>query len=260
MAYGKKITYKKEDNIGIITLNQPKTFNLTGTAFYQELWEIQDEIERDAELRAVVLKGEGKYFCAGIDVKELKGRTLQHVMAKIEWQQRLYGRWQEFAVPVIAALHGVCFGSGLEMVLGCDIRIATEDCRFSLPEVRMGFAPDMGGTVRLTKLVGMGQAKRILLGCEEIRGREAFQIGLVEIVTSQEELLPRAMGMAETIAALPPVAVRFAKKGVNLAQESSMAAGLQFEQAQYMMCLGTEDKKEASLAFLEKRAGVFKNR
>ena len=259
MAYGEKIAYSKEGGIGIITLNQPDTFNLTGTAFYQEMWEIQDEIERDMDLRVVVLKGAGKYFCAGIDVKELKGRTLQHVMAKIEWQQRLYGRWQEFAVPVIAALHGVCFGSGLEMVLGCDIRIAAEDCRFSLPEVRMGFAPDMGGTTRLAKLVGIGQAKRILLGCEEIRGREAFEIGLVEIVAPQEELLPRVMGMAEKIAALPPIAVRLAKKGINLAQESSMAAGLQFEQAQYMMCLGTEDKKEASLAFLEKRPGVFKN-
>ena len=259
MAYGEKITYKKEGSIGIITLNQPETFNLTGMAFYQELWEIQDEIEKDPDLRVVVLKGEGKYFCAGIDVKELKGRTMQHVLAKIEWQQRLYGRWQELPVPVIAALHGVCFGSGLEMVLGCDIRIATEECRFSLPEVRLGFAPDMGGTVRLTKLVGVGQAKRILLGCEEIRGPEACRIGLVEIVVPHEELLSRVMEMAEKIAAMPPIAVRFAKKGINLAQESSTAAGLHFEQAQYLLSLGTEDKKEASLAFLEKRPGVYKN-
>lgn len=260
MAYGEKIVYKKEGQIGIVTLNQPDTFNLTGTAFYQELWEIQNEIEKDADLRVVVIKAEGKYFCAGIDVKELKGRNLEYAIAKQEWQQRLYGRWQEFPIPVIAAIHGACFGAGMELVLGCDIRIATEDCRFSLPEVRMGFAPDNGGTVRLAKLVGMGQAKRIILGCEEIRGQEAYQIGLVEIVVPQEQLIPRAMGLAEKMAALPPIGVRFAKKGLNMAQESSVAAGLQFEQAQYMMCLGTEDKKEASLAFLEKRPGVFKNR
>lgn len=259
MFYGDKIVYTKEGQVGIVTLNQPQTFNLTGTAFYQELWEIQNEIERDIDLRAVVMKGEGKYFSAGIDIKELRGRSKQYALEKQQWQQRTFGRWQEFPIPVIAAVHGVCIGAGMELILGCDIRIATENCRFSLPEVRMGFAPDNGGTVRLTKLVGAGQAKRIILGCEEINGQEAFQIGLVEIVVPEDQLIARAMGLAEKMAALPPIAVRFAKKGINLAQESSIAAGMQYEQAQYLMCLGTEDKQEASLAFLEKRPGVFKN-
>lgn len=163
-------------------------------------------------------------------------------------------------IPVIASVHGLCYGSAMELILGCDIRIASRDARFSIPEVRFGLSPDMGGTVRLTRLVGVGQAKRLIIGCDEITAEEAFQIGLIEILVDREELEEKTMKMARRIANLPPVAVRFAKKGINVADESSVAAGLLFEQAQSTFCCGTEDQNEGIDAFFEKRKPVFKGR
>lgn len=260
MGYGDAIAYEKQDNIGIITFNKPETMNLVTNTFFKELFEIQEEIDNDKSLRVVVIQAKGPHFSAGVDLSLLREIDSQFIMDNLAWLQRLYGRWQEMPIPVIAAIHGLCYGSAMELILGCDIRIASRDARFSIPEVRFGLSPDMGGTVRLTRLVGVGQAKRLIIGCDEIGAEEAFQIGLVEILVEREELAEKAMKMAKRIANLPPVAVRFAKKGINVADESSLSAGLLFEQAQSTFCCGTEDQNEGIDAFFQKRKPVFKGR
>lgn len=260
MSIGERLTYEKDGPIGIITLNAPQNFNLVNRVMFKELDEIEEEIDNDKSLLGVVIKSTGDHFSAGVDLSMLRDVDSQFIMNNLAWLQRLYGRWQEMPIPVVAAVQGLCYGSAMELILGCDIRIASQDARFSIPEVRFGLSPDMGGTTRLTHLVGIGQAKRLILGCEEIDAQEAFHIGLVEIVVEKEKLEERAMKLAKRMAGMPPAAIRFAKKGINLANESSVAASLLFEQAQSTFCCGTEDQNEGIDAFFEKRKPVFKGK
>ena len=261
MSYGKHFNYVKEDTIGIVTLCNPKGFNLVaGEAFFRELYEIQEILEEDKSLRAVVINAEGDHFTAGVDLNTLLQADSQWIMDRLVWLQRLYSRWQEFPFPVVAAVQGICYGSGVELILGCDIRIAADNARFSIPEVKFGLAPDMGGTAKLTHLVGIGQAKRMIMGCDEINAEEALRIGLIEILVKKEELNDRAMKMAQKMANLPPGAMRFAKKGINLANESSVAASLLFEEVQSTYCCGTQDQNEGIKSFFEKRKPEFFNK
>ncbi|AFQ44038.1 enoyl-CoA hydratase/isomerase family protein [Desulfosporosinus meridiei] len=260
MSYGKHLAFNKDGRIGVITLDNARGFNLVGSDFLKELEEIQKEITADGDLGAIVINADGDNFSAGIDLKFLKEVSSEFIMANLVWLQNLYSFWQDLPIPVIAAINGLCYGSATELILGCDIRIAADDAKFSIPEVRFGLAPDMGGTTRLTHLVGIGQAKRLILGCEEIDAEEALRIGLVEILVKKEDLNQRAMKLAKKMAAFPPSGVGFAKKGINIANESGVQAGLLFEQSQSTFCCGTEDLREAVSAFLEKRKPVFKGR
>jgi len=176
---------------------------------------------------------------------------------KLTWLQRLYGRWQEWPFVVICAIQGMCFGSACELALGCDIRIAADDARIWMPEVRFNISPDMGGTSRLTKLVGTGQAKRMLLLCEEIDAQEALRIGFVEKVVPRDKLYETAFKLARRTTGLPPAAINFAKKGINMAAESSVYAAQMFEQAQSCYGLNSKDKMEGINSFFEKRKPVY---
>ncbi|GAB6172218.1 enoyl-CoA hydratase/isomerase family protein [Paradesulfitobacterium aromaticivorans] len=260
MSYGKHLGYTKDARIGIITLDNAKGFNVVGMDFLHELEEIQKEISCDRDLGGIVINANGDNFSAGLDLNFLKGVTTEFIMDNLVWLQNLYSFWQRLPIPVIAAVQGLCYGSGTELILGCDIRIAADNAKFSIPEVRFGLAPDMGGTTRLTHLVGIGQAKRLIMGCEEIDAAEALRIGLIEILVTKEELNERALKLALKMAGFPSAGMRFAKKGINLANESSVEAGLFFEQAQSTYCCGTEDLREAVTAFLEKRKPVFTGR
>ena len=249
MFEGSYFLFSLEKGIGILTLNRPP-YNIFEAGFYVELGEVEDFIVKQSGIRCLIINANGKCFSAGIDLNYLQNVSSAYVLEKLPWLQRIYGFWQEQNYPVIAAVQGVCTGSGLELILGADIRVAAEDARFSLPEVQLGLSPDMGGASRLTRLVGLGQAKRMILTGEEIGAQEALQIGLVEAVVSPEELMPRAMKMAKTIARSPEAAVRFAKKGVNLTDEGGLRAGQIFEQAQSTYCCGTEDLQQAVKAYM----------
>lgn len=260
MGYGERLKLKKEDNIGIVTLCNPQGLNMVDEKFLDELTELQEIIDHDKSLRVLVINAEGDHFSAGADLNFLISVDSQFIMDNLVWLQRLHGRWQDLPIPVIVAVQGLCYGGGMELILGCDIRIAAENARFAIPEVRFGLAPDMGGTTRLTKLVGVGQAKRMIIGCEEIDAEEALRIGLIEIMVKNDKLNERALKLAKRITNLPPAAVRFAKMGINVAHESSTAASLLFEQAQSTFCCGTEDQNEGIHAFFEKRKPVFKGK
>ena len=248
MFEGSYFLFSLEKGIGILTLNRPP-YNIFEAGFYVELDEVERHIAEQEGIRCLIVNAEGKCFSAGIDLNYLQNVSSAYVLEKLPWLQRIYGFWQEQNYPVIAAVQGLCTGSGLEFILGADIRIAAEDARFSLPEVQLGLSPDMGGTSRLTRLVGVGQAKRIIITGEEIDAQEALRIGLVEVVVPLEELNKRAMKMAKTIARSPEAAVRFAKKGVNLTDEGGLRAGQLFEQAQSTYCCGTEDLQRSVAAY-----------
>ncbi len=248
---------EKQGAVAVVTINRPQSMNTMTDEAWKEMDALLRELEDDQETRCVVLAGAGKHFCAGIDLSVLRQVDSQHVMRNLPWLQRLYDRWEKLDQPVIAAINGVCIGSGMELALACDIRLAADDASFSIPEVQFGLSPDMGGSQRLARTVGPGQAKRLLLGCERIGAGEALRIGLVEEVVEPDRLLERTLELAKKIAGKPPVAVRFAKKAINLAAESSMYAGLLFEQAQSVFCCGTDDKNEAINAFFEKRTPKF---
>ncbi|MGE5405271.1 MAG: enoyl-CoA hydratase/isomerase family protein [Candidatus Saccharibacteria bacterium] len=256
----KTILLSRDDKIAVLTINRPQQFNLVNVEYLKELDAAAQELRGIDDLGAVVINANGEHFSAGIDLNMLAGVDSQFVMKHLDWLQHVYGQWESFPVPVIAAIHGLCYGSATELILACDIRVAASNARIAIPEVRFGLSPDMGGTTRLTKLVGPGQAKRLIIACEEIDAEEAKAIGLVEIVVEPDQLMERAVKLAKRIAGMPPVAVKMAKKGINLAVESSRMASLHFEYAQSTYCCGTEDQKEAIASFFEKRKPVFKGK
>jgi len=247
-----------EPGIAVLSLNRPEKWNAVNLDMLTNLEKIQDHVISDKEIKAVLIRAAGRHFSVGMDLETLQEFDYGFILDKISWLQYVYSRWQEMSIPVIAAVQGYCIGSGVEMVLGCDIRIAADNARLRLPEVSLGLAPDMGGTTRLTKLIGTGQAKRMIMGCEEIKAEEAYKMGLVEILVGEEELNSRAVSLAKKMALHPPIAMRWAKKGINLAQDNSTAASLLFEQAQSAACFGSEDLREAIAAFVEKRKPDFK--
>ena len=248
MFEGKYFLFNLEKGIGTLTLNQPP-YNIFEAGFYVELGEVEDYISKQEGIRCVIINANGKCFSAGIDLNYLQNVSSSYVLDHLPWLQRIYGFWQEQNYPVIAAVQGLCVGSGLEFILGADIRIASEDARFGLPEVQLGLAADMGGTSRLTRLLGIGQAKRLALTGEQIDAAEAKAIGLVEIVVPAEELNERAMKMAKGIARSPEAAVRFVKKGINATDEGGLRAGQMFEQAQSTFCCGTQELQQAVAAY-----------
>jgi enoyl-CoA hydratase len=254
------LLFEKIGAVAVISFNNQEKMNTLDWQMLGDIEKLQNAIEEDDSIRAVVIKGKGKHFSAGVNVETLQKTDAPYMLKKLDWIQRVWSRWQTLPVPVIAAIQGACIGGAAELILALDIRIAADNAFFRLPEVGFGLSPDMGGTTRLTKLVGPGQAKRIIMGNEEIRAEEALRIGLVEIVVAVDDLEERAMNLARKMSELPPIGMRFAKKGINLAAESSVNSGLLFEQAQSICCFMTDDLKEGIGAFLEKRKPVFKGK
>jgi enoyl-CoA hydratase len=260
MTFGNVIKFEKQDLYGVIVLDNAAKMNVVGDEFLQELDALQKEILKMEGLRALAIVANGENFSAGIDLKFLHNVNSEKIKSSLTWLQSLYSFWQTLAIPVVIGVQGFCYGSAVELMLGCDIRVASDTAKLSIPEVKFGLSPDMGGTVRLTKLVGTGQAKRLIMTCEEISAQEALNIGLVEKVVPADQLRDYTIGLAKRMSYFPPSSIAFAKKGINLAEESSVAAGLLFEQAQSTYCCGTEDLKEAISAFFEKRKPKFQGK
>lgn len=249
MFEGKYFLFTLDNGIGTLTLNNGP-LNIFDKGFYEELGEVEDFISKQDGIRVVIINSSGKCFSAGIDLNYLSNVSSEYVLKMLPWLQRIYNFWHEQNYPVIAAVNGLCIGSGFEFILDADIRIASEDAVFALPEVQLGLAADMGGTSKLPGIVGAGQAKRLALTGERIDAQEALRMGLVEVVVPLEELQARALRMAKTIAMSSEAAVRFAKKGINAAQDGGLRAGQMFEQAQSTYCCGTEELKNGIKAYM----------
>lgn len=258
------VQYEVRDNVAIVTLNRPDRMNTLGGTMKPDLARaFLDYARSDARVRAVLLTGSGdRAFCAGADIKERAGNTV--VGTDYFFAQRtthdLFRDIEEFEKPVIAAINGVALGGGLELALCCDIRLASAEARFGLPEVRLGVIPAAGGTQRLPRLVGEARAKALILTSELIDADTALRYGIVTTVLPQAELMPAALALAQRIADQPPLAVRYAKRAINRGMQTDLDSGLEFERYAAAMIIDSEDRKEGMRAFVEKRKPVFAGR
>ena len=257
----KTLIYEKKDNIGLLTINRPDKLNAISNELTAELRSLLDELEKDNDLRVVIITGAGdKAFVAGADIKELVERDSRLGRQVSSERQEIFSRIENLPVPVIAAVNGYALGGGLEIALACNIRICSEKAQFGAPEVKLGIIPGDGGTQRLPRLVGLGRAMEMILTGDFIDAQEAYRIGLVNEVVPAEDLMGSAMELAKKIASRPPLAVRYAKEAVNRSQEGDTASGFALESYLHALTCTTEDKREGVAAFLEKRKGKFKGK
>ncbi len=260
MNYEEFLSFHQQGRVGVVRLSRPSKLNTMSAPFYEAMIALQqEEIVGNTELRAIAMLADGKHFSAGIDLNYAKavigtrGRSLYGIY---HWRQA-YHFWHECNLPVVVGIQGACMGTAIELVSSCDIRIAAENARFSLREVDVGISTDLGGTSRLTKLIGPGMTKFLAMTCEDIDAAEAQRIGLVERVVPLEELEAVTMHYAELLADKPPIAVQMCKKCINIAMDSSLSTGLIAEEIQGIYTASTRDKAEASAAMLEKRKGEY---
>jgi enoyl-CoA hydratase len=245
------LIYKKKENIGTLTINRPDKLNAISNELTAELHSLLSELEKDEELKALIITGAGdKAFVAGADIKELVDRDARIGRRVSRERQEVFSRIENLPVPVIAAVNGYALGGGLEIALACNIRLCSEKAQFGAPEVKLGIIPGDGGTQRLPRLVGLGRAMEMILTGDFIDAQEAYRIGLVNKVFPHEELMDKAMELAQKIASRPPLA----------SQEGDKASGYALESYLHALTCTTEDKKEGVAAFLEKRKGKFKGK
>jgi len=262
MSY-ETIIYEKEEGVGVITLNRPKALNAITFKLKEEISQVLDDIEKDFDVKAVILTGGLKAFCAGADIKERSGRTTtqpDYYFSQRKTHFDFYGKIEHFEKPVIAAVSGVAVGGGCEIALACDLRIASETARFGTPEVKLGAIPSGGGTQRLPRIVGITKAKEMIYTGDFVDAQEALRIGLVNKVVPVEQLMGETKIMAGKIAEHPPLAVRFAKRAINAGMQMDLVSGLDYETYCATILTTSEDRIEGFKAFTEKRKPVFKGR
>lgn len=251
---------ENRDGIAVITLNRPQVVNAINDAIRVGLPRALAQADADPDIRAIVLHGgEGRGFCAGADIKEKRDNE-SLIAARTRLTRDAWVKaFDRTAKPVIAAIHGFCMGGGLEMALACDIRIASADAKFALPETGLGLIPGAGGTQRLPRLIGLSRALDMMLTGERIDAAEAHRIGLVSrLVDSADEVLPAALALAEKIAAKAPLATLYVKEAAVKGAGLPLEDGLTLEANLFALLLSTEDKVEAARAFAEKRPPAFK--
>ena len=248
------------DGVAEVTINRPEKLNALNEAVRRELTDTFDGLAEREDVKVAILSGSGdKAFVAGADVGEFAARTPEE-QREVYRQRRVYDALAEFPKPLICAIHGFCIGGGNELALACDIRVADATARFGQFEVRLGLIPGAGGTQRLTRLVGPGQALRIGLGGDLIDAAEAHRIGLVEVLVDEDEHLDRARELATRMARWSPVALALVKKAVREAHERHLSDGLAAEREIFLEAFASEDGREGVRAFVEKRRARFRGR
>lgn len=255
------VLYEKKDGIAYVTLNRPKVLNALNTPTWAELRKAFEAARDDADIRGVILTGAGdKAFIAGADISELAKVTAFEAQQSSRFGQEVLDLIENLGKPVVAAINGFALGGGCETALACTIRIAVESAKFGQPEVKLGLIPGGGGTQRLPRLVGKGRALQLILSGEMITAQEAYRIGLVNAVVPAADLIPHAEEILKQITANAPLAVKFALEATNKGMQTSQDEGLLLEASYFGLCAATEDKKEGTSAFLEKRVARFQGR
>ena len=246
------ITYEQEEFVGIITINRPKALNALNSTVLDELNATLDNIDINTT-RCLILTGAGdKSFVAGADIGEMSTLTKAEGEAFGKKGNDVFRKLETFPIPVIAAINGFALGGGCEISLSCDIRICSDNAVFGQPEVGLGITPGFGGTQRLARAIGVGMAKQMIYSARNIKADEAFRIGLVNAVYTQEELMDQAKKLASTIAKNAPIAVRNCKKAINEGLDVDMDAALVIEEKLFGDCFETEDQKYGMAFFLDK--------
>lgn len=253
------IVYENKDGIAVVTFNRPKALNALNAALLEEFFDCLDQVEMDETLRVLVLTGTGdKAFVAGADISELA--TLNPLEAKFFCQKGhdAIGKLQSISIPTIAAVNGFALGGGSEMALACDFIYASESAMFGLPEITLGIIPGFGGTQRLPRQIGKNMAKEMIFTGKMLPASEAKEIGMVNRVCAAEELMAAVMKTAKSIAAKGCVALRAAKQVINAGMDVDLGTGCKMEIDAFSLCVASQDAKEGTQAFLEKRKPEFK--
>ena len=253
------VNVSREAPIAVVQLNRPEVLNALSEELMDELVASLETLDTEAEIRCIILTGSEKAFASGADIK----KSFVEATPASMLEQDLTSRWErvrKIRKPIIAAVSGYCLGGGCELAMTCDIIVASETAQFGQPEVNLGIIPGGGGTQRLTRVVGKYRAMEIILTGRRVRADEAKAIGLVSQVYPAASWLDDAKALARTIAEKPPIAVRLATEAVDLAWNSTLDAGLEFERKAFYLLFSTEDKKEGVDAFVNKRKAVFRGK
>jgi enoyl-CoA hydratase len=252
------VSYEKKETVAYVTVNRPKVLNALNQRTWEDLRAAFEFARDDADVRGVILTGAGdKAFIAGADIGELARITAVEAERSSSYGQEVLNLVENLGKPVIAAVNGFALGGGCETAMACTIRIAAENAKFGQPEVKLGIIPGGGGTQRLPRLVGKGRALQLILSGEMIGAQEAYRIGLVNEVVPAADLIPRAEAILKQIQSNAPLAVKYSLEAVNRGSETSQAEGQSLEASLFGLCAGTEDKKEGTQAFLQKRPAQF---
>ena len=247
-----------DDAVATITFNRPKALNALNAALLAELSDAANAISQNPDIRVLVLTGEGdKAFVAGADIKELDGLTSLQGKAVAVRGQGAIDKIAALPIPVIAAVNGYALGGGTEMALACDFIYASETASMGLPETNLGLIPGFGGTQRLARLIGPNQAKELIYTGKIITAAEALALGLVNRVFPADELMDQVMATAQLMAEKGRVSLRAAKEAVDSGLDTDLATGLKIEQNAFALCMASEDAKEGTGAFIEKRKANF---
>jgi enoyl-CoA hydratase/carnithine racemase len=252
------ILFEKRGAIAYVTVNRPKVLNALNMATMEELRAAFHDIKNDSGIRVVIMTGGGeKAFIAGADIGELAKHDAISGKEYTHRGQSVLNLIENLGKPVIACINGFALGGGCEVAMACTMRLASESAKLGQPEVKLGIIPGYGGTQRLPRLVGKGIALQLMLSGEMISAQEAYRVGLVNEVTTAAELIPRAEAIAQKIIANAPLAVQYTMEAVNKGMEMTLAEGVYLEAVLFSVACASEDKKEGTTAFLEKRPAKF---
>jgi enoyl-CoA hydratase len=248
----------RDGAVAVVTVNRPKKLNALNAATLRELGEAFPALAADGA-RAIVLTGAGeKAFVAGADIEELAGLTPAAAQAHAALGQRAFDAIERLGVPVVAAINGFALGGGCELAMACTLRLAADTARFGQPEVNLGLTPGFAGTQRLPRLVGRGRALEILLTGDMLSAARAYEIGLVNRVVPAADLSAAAMTLAQALAAKAPLAVRYILDAVTRGADMPLAEAQHLESVTFGLAAATDDMREGTRAFLDKRPAVWK--
>jgi enoyl-CoA hydratase/carnithine racemase len=247
-----------QGQVAIARLNRPDARNALSSELLELLGEMVEAWDADPDVRCIVIAGSDDYFAAGADIKAMRDRSFQDAM--VTPTASFWPRLAGCSTPLVAGVSGFALGGGCELALHCDMIVASETAEFGQPEILLGIIPGAGGTQRLARTVGKQLAMELVLTGRRIDAREAHRIGIVNQVAGRKEWLAKAVELAELVARRPPIAVRLAKQAVLAAEETGLAAGLDYERRLYELAMATDDRVEGMTAFIEKRRPEFRGR
>ena len=255
------VTLEQKGSVGVITMNRPEALNALNDQVLRDLDAVLDQVEENEEILVAVITGAGRSFVAGADIGQMSTLTAAEGKKFGALGNRVFLKLENLSKPTIAAVNGFALGGGCELSMACDIRVASEKAKFGQPEVGLGITPGFGGTQRLPRIVGAANAMELILTAKTINAAQAKEIGLVSHVYAPEELMDKALELANAIAANAQVAVRQSKAAIRRGLQTDMATGTAYESEAFGLCFATEDQKDAMKAFVNKeKVTSFKNR
>ncbi|MBW7906543.1 MAG: enoyl-CoA hydratase/isomerase family protein [Phycisphaerae bacterium] len=253
-----EVIIERDGQVGILRLNRPDKLNALDLATMQKLLEALERFDEDPDIRCMLLAGSERAFAAGADINDMADASMVEM-----YHRNQFARWERIRrvrKPIVAAISGFTLGGGCELMMHCDIVIASETARIGQPEINIGIMPGAGGTQRLTRAIGKARAMDLVLSGRMISAQEAFEAGLVSRIVPVEHFYEEALRVCRELCAKSPLALRLAKEAVLKAHELSLSEGLEYERKLFYMLFATEDQKEGMRAFLEKRPPVFVGR